>query len=180
MPSNRFPSSRDIEARASRVGRDGKFFFQVGAAGFVRASLEQTWSVLTDYERLPDFVPDLVSAHVLAREGNRVTMEQFNRAGFLFVSQLVRMVVRVDEQPMSAMDVTMLEGDMQHYSARWELEPASYGETQGTRIRFGGTLEPRFYLPPFVGNPIMQANVRQTVEAVVAEIERRHVGGTRH
>lgn len=165
-------ADRAIRANASRVRRDGVFVFEVHAAARVRASLSRTWEVLTDYERLPEFVPELVYSRILERNGHQVTIAQQNRAGFLFVSQLVSMVVRIEEHPMTALDVAMVSGDMRHYSAHWELAPLTPDGADGTSIAFTAALEPNLYLPPFVGTPIMQASVTRMVEAVVREIER--------
>lgn len=162
-----------IHASTDLVSRDGEWFFEVHTSAVVRATPQQAWSVLTDYESLPDFVPDLLSSHVLARDGDVVTLEQRSRAGFLFFSYTVRMVLRITEQPPSAIDVALVSGNMRRYSARWELEPLSDDGSGGTRIAFSGAIEPAFFVPPPIIVPIAEANVRKMVQAVVREIERR-------
>ncbi|MGH8808890.1 MAG: SRPBCC family protein [Noviherbaspirillum sp.] len=162
-----------VNARASRVSRDGVAYFEIHASGFVRATPKQAWRVLTDYERLAEFVPDLVSSRLLSRTKREAIVEQQSRAGFLFVTQDIHMVVRIGEQPYSTIDVTLVEGDMKHYRAHWELQPFAQNGVDGTLITFSGALEPEFFIPPLLGRPIVQANVRKMVQAVVAEIERR-------
>jgi len=162
-----------IDASAMRARRGGMAFFEVRAAGIARATPQQAWQVLTDYERLDEFVPDLVSSKVLARGRNEATIEQHSRTGFLFLSLAVRMVVHIAERPPHALDAERLSGDMRHYEAHWTLEPIRHDGGQGTRITFHGELEPDFPLPPLLGDAIVQANVKQMVEAVIAEIERR-------
>lgn len=162
-----------IHASAVRATRDGVAFFEVRAAGIARATPQQAWRVLTDYERLDEFVPDLVSSKVIARAPNEATVEQESRTGFLFLSLSVRMVVRIAERPQSALDVERLSGDMRHYAAHWTLEPVAFEGGTATRIQFHGELEPDFPLPPLLGDAIVQVNVRRMVEAVIAEIERR-------
>lgn len=173
MHAQESPDSRSIRASARRASRDGAFFFEVRAAGFTRATPQQAWRVLTDYERLTDFVPDLVSSKLLSRTPNAAVIEQQSRTGFLFLSLSVRMVVRIEERPLSALDVERVSGDMQHYAARWTLEPVTFAGTRGTRIVFQGELEPDFPLPPLLGDAIVQDNVKRMVEAVIGEVERR-------
>lgn len=50
-----------------------------------------------------------------------------------------------------------MSGDMRHCTAHCGLEPASQGGSRGTTVRCSSVLEPSFYLPPFVGIPVMQA-----------------------
>lgn len=162
-----------VDADASRVSRNGLSFFEVSATAFVRATPPQVWMVLTDYERLPDFIPDLVASKVVSRGPREATVEQRSQTGILFVTQNVRMLVHIEEQPHSAINVTLIEGDMRQYVAHWALTPATQDGMTGTRLTFTGALEPVFSLPPLLGRSIVQANVKKMVEAVVAEIERR-------
>jgi len=164
-----------VQANANRVVRNGEPLFEVTAIGFVHAPPEQAWKVLTDYARLPEFVPDLVSVRVLSRNGNAVRIEQMSSAGFLFLSQTIRLVLQIEESPPSTIDVALVEGDMRRYDTHWDLEPVGHDGATGTRVTFSGVMEPKFFVPPLFGRAIMEANLKRTVEAVVAEIERRGV-----
>ena len=42
----------------------------------MEASLDAVWSVLTDYEKLSDFIPGLVVSELVEKEGNRVRLFQ--------------------------------------------------------------------------------------------------------
>ena len=148
-------------------------YFELDASSFVRASPQHVWNVLTDYESLPGFVPDLLSSKVLSREGNHVLLEQRSRTGFLFISQTVRLVLDVEEKPIGAIDIHLVSGDMRHYDAHWEIMPATEGGERGTRIRYTGTVAPLFFVPGIIGKPVIQSSLLKTVDAVVAEIERR-------
>lgn len=166
-----------VQANAQRIHRNGKSFFEVYATGFTTAGHDQVWATLTDYESLSNFVPDLVYSRVISRSGSVSMVEQASRAGAMFFAPLVRMLVRIEEDPQSTIAVSQESGDMQHYTARWELDAVSQGDgAQGTRIVFAGELEPGFFIPAFIGQPVVQANVRQIVEAVIKETEHR----TRH
>jgi ribosome-associated toxin RatA of RatAB toxin-antitoxin module len=152
---------------------NGMFAFDVNAAGFARATPQEVWRVLTDYDALPRFVPGLTQSTVLSRKDGEILVEQQSTAGFLFITQTTRLVVRIVEHPLSAIDVSLVEGDMQRYDAHWTLAPAVEGRENGTRITYSGTMAPAFFAPPFLVRPIVEANVKKTVDAVIAEIERR-------
>lgn len=162
-----------VRAHAQRGSRGGDGFFEIEASGFARAGLSRAWDVMSDYDRLAEFVPDLVSSRVLSRTGPVAIVEQVSRVGVMLMSYVVRMQIRIEERPMSALDVSLVSGDMRRYAVRWELESARQGGIDGTLLRLSGELEPRFFIPAMVGQPMVQANVRQLMEAVVAEIERR-------
>lgn len=147
--------------------------FQLNASGFVRVTPRQAWRVLTDYEHLSEFVPDLLRSTVLSRGEREATVEQVSRAGFLFLSHTVRMVVHIEERPFSVIDVALVAGDLRHYHAHWTLAAATRAGTRGTLITYAGELEPDFYLPLLIGQPLVQAQVQRMVAAVMTEIERR-------
>jgi len=164
-----------VQANANCINRNGEPFFEVTAIGFVHATPLQAWRVLTNYERLPDFVPDLLSATLVSRNANMAVVEQTSSTGLLLVSQVMRMRLRVVEQPFSTIDVSLIEGDMKRYETHWDIEPVMQDGQRGTRVTFSGRMEPDFYVPPLLARAIVQANVKKTVEAVVAEMNRHRM-----
>lgn len=170
MHAQERPRHDPIHANAHRVVRNGEPFFEVTAVSVVRATPQQAWVVLTDYDRLPEFIPDLLTVKVLSRNGNTVRIEQRSSAGFLFVWHTIRMELHIEETHWKSIHVALVEGDMHRYDTHWTIEPL---DQSTTRITFSGVMEPRFPVPPLVGSAIVEANLKRTVEAVVAEIERR-------
>ncbi|MEO6351528.1 MAG: SRPBCC family protein [Burkholderiaceae bacterium] len=160
-----------IEVSVKRNRRKGRILFEIQVSGLVRATPQQTWAVLTDYGRLSEFVPDLLSSKLLSRCGDEAIIEQQGSVGFIFVRQPIHLVVRVTEHPFSMLEVALVEGDMKHYASRWELAPLELGA--GTRISYRGSLEPDFFVPLLLGRAMVQADVRKMLTAVVAEVERR-------
>ncbi|MGE5623174.1 MAG: SRPBCC family protein [Bacillota bacterium] len=147
--------------------------FQLNAREFVLVTPQQAWQVLTDYEHLTEFVPDLVHSRVLSRSRHEATVEQVSRTGLLLLAYTVQVVVHIEERPYSAIDVALVSGDLRHYRAYWTLAESSREGARGTLITYCGELAPKFYLPPAVGQPLVQAQVRKMVAAVSAEIEQR-------
>jgi ribosome-associated toxin RatA of RatAB toxin-antitoxin module len=173
MHAQERPRHDSIRANANRVVRNGEPYFEVKAVGVVRATPQQAWTVLTDYDRLPEFIPDLLTVKVLSRSGNTVRIEQRSSAGFLFVWHTIRMELHIEENPSTSIHVALVEGDMHRYDTHWYIEPMDQGSAPLTRITFSGVMEPKFPVPPLFGPAIVEANLKRTVEAVVTEIERR-------
>jgi ribosome-associated toxin RatA of RatAB toxin-antitoxin module len=157
-----------VEVR--RETQDTMTMYVVDASGVVQASLPAVWRILTGYDRMEEFVPDLASCRVLSRNGNEVIIEQFGHARLLFVSKSIHLIVRATEQPMSSIDISLISGDMKHYESRWELVPRP--ETGGTRIIYSGKMAPNFYVPGILGTNIIRGDIERMMNAVLARIER--------
>jgi ribosome-associated toxin RatA of RatAB toxin-antitoxin module len=158
-----------LEVSVKRVEVDGHDQFEVHASGTVHAVPAVVWRILTNYERHPEFVPDLKRTRVLSRTGNRVMLEQAGQARFLFFKRDIHLVVAVTEEPMSSIDVDLVEGDMKVYDCRWELIPLP--DNGGTRIVYSGRMVPRFYVPGVLGSNIIRSDVERMMAAVLAHID---------
>ncbi|MCG2585776.1 SRPBCC family protein [Massilia sp. TS11] len=152
---------------AVQVARQDELF-SIQASLTVRADPFTVWRVLTDYERMPEFVPDLRRARILARDGHHVRLEQFGTASWLFFARDIHLFVDVRETPISSIDISLAGGDMRHYNCRWEFDLAPEG---GTRIRYSGRLAPNFSIPRLLGNTIVRADIERMLQAVRARLE---------
>ncbi|MFP5390639.1 MAG: SRPBCC family protein [Gammaproteobacteria bacterium] len=158
-----------LDVNVKRVDVDGLHQFEVSATGTVQAVPAVVWKILTNYERQPEFVPDLLSAKVLSRNGNRVVLEQEGQARFLFFRRDIRLVVNILEEPMSRIGIDLVEGDMKVYDCRWELQPLP--DNAGTRIVYSGKLVPKFYVPGLLGANLMRSDIERMMSAVLARID---------
>ncbi len=168
------PELPKLEVAVNRIEIDGQKMYEVDATGTVAAPLPKVWKILTNYERMADFVPDMESCKVLSRSGNEVTIEQFGVARFLFMTRAIHLVVRATEQPMSSIDIALVSGDMKHYESHWELIPVP--ETGGTRVVYSGRMMPNFYVPGILGAKMVRGDIERMMAAVLARIDRREEG----
>jgi ribosome-associated toxin RatA of RatAB toxin-antitoxin module len=159
-----------LEVAVKRVDADDQHLYQVEASGVVQAPPSAVWQILTDYERMSEFVPDLQTSRVLSRNGNRVIVEQFGVARLLFIRRAIHLIVQVTEQPMEAIDIGLVTGDMKIYTCRWELIPIP--ETGGTRLVYTGKLAPKFYVPGILGTNIIRSDIERMMKAVLERLER--------
>ncbi len=159
-----------LQVSVKRVTQDALQMFEVDATGTVQAPLPTVWRILTGYDRMEEFVPDLVSCRVLSRNGNEVIIEQFGTARFLFMSRSIHLIVRATEQPMSSIDIDLISGDMKHYESRWELVPVP--ETGGTKVLYTGRMMPNFYVPGILGTNIIRGDIERMMGAVLARLDR--------
>ncbi len=160
-----------LEVSVHRVDQDGQHMYEVDATGTVAAPLPKVWRILTGYDRMAEFVPDMESSKVLSRNGGEVIIEQFGVARFLFMSRTIHLIVRAVEQPMSSIDISLISGDMKHYESRWELVPVP--ETGGTKIIYHGKMLPNFYVPSLLGSKMVRSDIERMMNAVLARLDRR-------
>jgi hypothetical protein len=162
------------EVSVVRAMVDGQPEFDVHAQVLVRASTARTWQVLTDYDRLATFVPDLQSSTRLPWPGaaaGQYLVEQHAVARLLFLRQPINLVLQVREQAMSVIDMTLQSGNMRKYQARWELLPQP--PAQEVLLRYSGSIAPDFYIPGWFASTLMRRDLAAMLTAVAAEIEKK-------
>ena len=160
----------DVDVSVERIETDGGRVYEVNAQGEVAAPPAAVWRILTDYDRMAEFVPDLHSAKVLSRSGDSAVVEQLGVARFLFFRREIRLVVQVREQPISQIDISLVDGDMKVYNCTWRLVPVP--ETGGTRVVYSGALAPKFYVPGMLGSNLIRADIARMMAAVMARLDR--------
>ena len=122
-----------VERDSCRVWRSGSGpTKRVVAKANVSAPLPQVLRVLTDYNALPRFVPDLVVSEVLpGAPAGRIRLRQRVRNGGGFWSVEAGGVLEVEESelPTGGREVRfqLVEGDLPEYYGRWVVEPRGNG-----------------------------------------------------
>ena len=159
-------AAEELSVEATRRGER----FEVRAKAELIAPVALVWEVLTDYEKLPRFVPGLSRSSVRLRQGNRLRVEQSGEARFLFFSYPIEVQLEVVERPMEWVESHAVGGNMRRMHGRYELHAR---EPRGTTLLYHGEMVPDFRLPRFVGSAAVRAMIEQQFTAMVEEIERR-------
>ena len=89
----------------------------------IPATAEQIWAVLTDYEALPDFIPNLSKSKRLERPNGGLRLEQIGTQRLLKLNFSARVVLDMEEEFPSEIRFNMVEGDFKAFSGHWRLEP---------------------------------------------------------
>ncbi|PSO50576.1 MAG: cyclase [Cyanobacteria bacterium SW_9_44_58] len=85
---------------------------------------ESIWQVLTDYESLPEFIPNLEKSERLEPpEQDKVRLEQVGKQRFMKMNFSARVVLDLTEIPPERIDFEMVEGDFKAFSGYWALQP---------------------------------------------------------
>jgi len=167
----------DVSIDAERRGDT----IEIRARALIAAPAALVWQVLTDYERLPGFIPGLAKSVIRERQGNRLVVEQTGEARFLLFSFPIEVRYEVVESPPSAISSRAIGGNLRRMNGRYVLQPAPAGAAGGegaVLLRYDGEMEPSFDVPSFIGLVAVRSMVEQQFTAMVAEIERRAAAGT--
>jgi ribosome-associated toxin RatA of RatAB toxin-antitoxin module len=144
----------------------------VSAQASLKAPPAIIWGTLTDYERLPEFIPGMKRSRVIDRRGPAAIVEQDGEAGFLFFRYPIHVVVESAEYPPYLITIHVVRGNLRQLQGRYQIEQ---GATAGEHVlRWSGVIEPDTALPAFITVPLMRANIEDQFTGMVREIKRRH------
>ncbi|HKA38633.1 MAG TPA: SRPBCC family protein [Burkholderiales bacterium] len=156
-------AAADVSVEATRDGDA----VEVEAVAEIAVGVARAWEVLTDYNRLAEFVPDLHESRVVSRKGDNAVVEQKGAARFLFFSYPIEVRLAVTEHPRQRIESRAVAGNFRELRSVYTLEPRE----GGVRLRYHGRLVPDFQLPLF-HTYVLKSNVEATFRAMVEEIER--------
>ncbi len=153
----------------SEVLQDGDFI-SVTANAELALPQALAFQVLTDYERYPEFIPDIEHSKVLLRQGTGLVLEQRGTMRFLFFSQPIDVRLAVVESAPHRVVSRSLGGNLRGFSGRYEVQPAA----GGVRITYSARFIPAFVLPEALGTFIVRNVFVRAFEATLREMQRRH------
>ncbi len=133
----------------------------------IDAAPARVWEVLSDYERLDDFVPGITRSQVrgVAEDGS-ILVEQASRGRFLFLSRTVELVIAIREEPPSRVRFRQHEGPFSVYEGSWEIAR----DGGGSLVTFAISVRPDFFAPGFVVRGELKDRSKRSLEAVAREV----------
>lgn len=114
-----------------KIEKSGKNSRRVTATIEVEAPLDAVWNVLTDYERLADFIPGLAVSQLLERRENGARLLQIGEQNLAFGLKFkAKGIMDVYENELEILpigirrdiDFKMVEGDFQVFEGKWGIE----------------------------------------------------------
>lgn len=135
----------DVEVQIEKIAERKR---QITAKIQIPQSIEQVWKVLTDYEALADFIPNLAKSRILPHPTGGIRLEQVGSQRVLNVNFCARVVLDLEEYELKAINFQMVEGDFKDYSGNWYLEPCYIGEDNiGTNLCYTVNIWPKLVMP---------------------------------
>ena len=108
---------------------------------------EQVWQVLTDYDNLSSFIPNLSLSQRLSHPNGGIRLEQMGSQCFLNIKFCARVVLDMVETFPKELRFSMVEGDFRQFEGKWTLEPVAEGQGNGVRLGYDLVIRPPRAMP---------------------------------
>jgi hypothetical protein len=135
----------------------------------VRATPQEVWVVVTDYDHATAFISKLERSAIVARTDNTLVVSQKGRMGYGPFSLTIETVTEVLLTPYEKMQARMISGNMKKNESTTRL----VAEAGGTRVVYHLESIPQVWLPPVIGRKLVEFETRARFRQLIAEILRR-------
>lgn len=127
------------------------------------------WAVLTDYERVPEFVPGMRVSRVLEQNGNTRLVEQQGEMLANNMRMFYMGTLRIVEEPPEKILLHFISGTFQNTRGQWALKGTKSPVTLSYQLDFDAKTP--YPSPVMIG--LLQQQVIHWVTSFAAEMERR-------
>ncbi len=147
---------------------------QYQAQVLVDASADTAWTVLNDFESLPDFLPTVVSSQVLEDRGDQKVVEQVDRRRILMmtVDSTIR-TQNIAKPEERRIDFHLIDGDLKKLDGYWQVDAVVTESAEQALIT--QVVEANAAAGLFDGmfHNIFADSLQENMLAIKAEVERR-------
>ncbi|TFI51499.1 cyclase [Mastigocladus laminosus UU774] len=139
--------ANDLQAVAIQIEKITDRQRQITAKIQIPQPVTQVWEVLTNYEALAEFIPNLAQSRLLEHPNGGIRLEQIGSQRFLRMNFSARVVLDLEERFPKKITFQMIEGDFKDFSGSWCLEPCSLGQQIGTNLCYTVKVWPKLTMP---------------------------------
>ncbi|PON88816.1 Coenzyme Q-binding protein COQ10, START domain containing protein [Trema orientale] len=152
---------------------------RIKAETLVHADVESVWNALTDYERLADFVPNLVSSgRIPCPYPGRIWLEQRGVQRALYWQIEARVVLDLQEFINSDFDrelhFSMVDGDFKKFEGKWSVRCGT--RSSSAILSYEVNVIPRFNFPAIFLERIIRSDLPVNLRALACRAERKFGG----
>jgi carbon monoxide dehydrogenase subunit G len=127
------------------------------------------WQVLTDFDHMAEWVPNVRESKVIAREPNAVTVEQHGVAKFGLASFPYVSVRRMESDPPRTIRSTQLKGNMRRLESLMTVAP----DGDGTKLVYHFEMVPGPLAATVMSKEFLEHELREQFGAIIEEMVRR-------
>ena len=87
------------------------------------ASFDSLWSVLTDYDRLNLYIPNLLSSKKIYQKNNNVHLKQVGAQDFLGMKFSAEVTIDLfEEKELGLLKFSLIKGDFRKFEGSWKIK----------------------------------------------------------
>jgi ribosome-associated toxin RatA of RatAB toxin-antitoxin module len=135
---------------------------QIQAVIEIPCSQETLWRVLSDYENLATFIPNLVESSIVGQEEGCTLVRQVGRQQFLLLKFAAAVTLKIRESYPHTLAFEMIKGDFLEFAGTWELTPLP----TGTQLTYSLTIHPPRHMPLQVVERCLKHDLAANLRAV--------------
>lgn len=144
---------------------------QITARVQIPQPVEQVWKVLTNYEALADFIPNLAKSRLLEHPQGGIRLEQVGSQRLLNFNFCARVVLDLQEYFPKEINFQMVEGDFRGFSGSWCLQPYSLGHSIGTELCYTIQVWPKLTMPITIIERRLSKDLKSNLLAIYQRVE---------
>ena len=131
----------------------------------INAPIERVFDVIVDYERYPEFLPEMKAVRILSRHDGGVALVRFE----LELIVRIQYTLRLQEDAPYALTWSLHDAKMlASMDGSWALARSPEGQTSAT---YGLEVKLRGMIPQSVSSRLMGTTLPQTLERFMARAE---------
>jgi ribosome-associated toxin RatA of RatAB toxin-antitoxin module len=152
-----------------RIKKEGDNRFVQGEIR-IDAPQEEVWKVLTDYNNLANFIPNMQKSRLQSSDADGpLKLEQVSIWRFLVFKKRIRVLLRVFEHFPDRIAFSQIDGDFHTYSGAWDIDRVD----DAIRLRITLRVRPAFFAPGFFLDRMAKGTAEQALEVIRSETLRR-------
>lgn len=148
------------------TGEKGLYKGQV----IIDASIDQVWNLLTDYDNLENYFPDVKSSQLLESNNNQKIFEQVHIITLLFINIESKVIISATEEYPKDISFSLIKGNLNSLQGSWQIKELPNNKvliTHNVEVKpnLESAEEDLFY-------QIYKQSLKNTLEAIKKEIEK--------
>lgn len=130
----------------------------------INAPVEKCWAVVSDYERYPEFLPEVKKIRTMNRRGNEVDVQYEAE-----VVKVIKYTVHMKEEAPKKVSWSFIDGEfMKDNKGGWVLEDGGNGTTKAT---YSIEVEVGMLVPKAIVNGLVDSQLPKLLENFKKRIE---------
>jgi hypothetical protein len=163
------PALGATEKTCETVVREADGVYDVTTTFVVTGPAAVAKEVLTDYDHIARFMPDVQVSRILERRGTRAVVQQEAVARFMMFSRRVYLTLEIEEEPRVIRFRDRDRRSFERYEGSWRID----GKDGEISIAYALTAKPAFEVPEFLLKRLLKRDAQQMIARLQNEIAAR-------